>query len=100
MRTNVRTDVNASQAAPAASTSKDQKSAVRPTHIPTNIVVKCQQDRSQHRNRAMAWDMLRAKLFEAGDKEARRKPTGSAAKTDIGWGHRIRSYVLAAPIRW
>jgi len=65
------------------------------THIPTNIVVKCQQDRSQHRNRAMAWDMLRAKLFEVEIKKREAKAEAEqAAKTDIGWGHQIRSYVL------
>ncbi len=71
------------------------ESAVRLTHIPTNIVVKCQQDRSQHRNRAMAWDMLRAKLFEMEMKKREDKAAADqAAKTDIGWGHQIRSYVL------
>ncbi|MDI1347268.1 MAG: peptide chain release factor-like protein, partial [Pseudolabrys sp.] len=70
-------------------------SAVRLTHIPTNTVVKCQQDRSQHRNRAMAWDMLRAKLFEAEVKRREDKAIAlQDAKTDIGWGHQIRSYVL------
>ena len=58
-------------------------------------MVKCQQDRSQHRNRAMAWDMLRAKLFEAEMKKREDKAVADqAAKTDIGWGHQIRSYVL------
>jgi len=57
--------------------------------------VKCQQDRSQHRNRAMAWDMLRAKLFEMEMKKREDKAAAEqAAKTDIGWGHQIRSYVL------
>jgi peptide chain release factor 2 len=71
------------------------ESAVRLTHIPTNIVVKCQQDRSQHRNRAMAWDMLRAKLFEREIKKREAAAEAEqAAKTDIGWGHQIRSYVL------
>jgi peptide chain release factor 2 len=61
----------------------------------TNIVVKCQQDRSQHRNRAMAWDMLRAKLFELEVKKREAQAeVDQAAKTDIGWGHQIRSYVL------
>ena len=60
----VRTDVMRSGGAGGQHVNKTE-SAVRLTHIPTNIVVKCQQDRSQHRNRAMAWDMLRAKLFEA-----------------------------------
>ena len=71
------------------------ESAVRLTHIPTNIVVKCQSDRSQHRNRAMAWDMLRAKMFESEMKKREEKAAADqAAKTDIGWGHQIRSYVL------
>jgi len=71
-------------------------SAVRFTHIPTGIVVACQTDRSQHRNRATAMTMLKAKLYEA---ELQRRETAAnaqeAAKTDIGWGHQIRSYVLA-----
>jgi peptide chain release factor 2 len=71
------------------------ESAVRLTHIPTNIVVKCQNDRSQHRNRAQAWDMLRARLFEAETRKREEKAAADqAAKTDIGWGHQIRSYVL------
>ena len=71
------------------------KSAIRLTHIPTNIVVFCQNDRSQHRNRAQAWDMLRAKLYEAELKKREEKAIAEqAAKTDIGWGHQIRSYVL------
>jgi peptide chain release factor 2 len=70
-------------------------SAVRLTHIPTNTVVYCQNDRSQHRNRAQAWDMLRAKLFERELKKREEKAAAEqAAKTDIGWGHQIRSYVL------
>ncbi len=71
------------------------ESAVRLTHIPTNIVVVCQNDRSQHRNRAQAWQMLRAKLYEAELKKREEKAAADqAAKTDIGWGHQIRSYVL------
>jgi peptide chain release factor 2 len=70
-------------------------SAIRITHMPTGIVVQCQNDRSQHRNRAQAYDMLRARLYEL---ELRKKTEAqqalSAAKTDIGWGHQIRSYVL------
>jgi peptide chain release factor 2 len=90
----VRTDVMRSGGAGGQHVNKTE-SAVRLTHIPTNTVVKCQQDRSQHRNRAMAWDMLRAKLFEAEMKKREDKAVlDQAAKTDIGWGHQIRSYVL------
>jgi len=70
-------------------------SAVRITHLPTNIVVQCQNDRSQHRNRAEAMAMLKSKLFELElrkRREAQQKLEDS--KTDIGWGHQIRSYVL------
>ena len=70
-------------------------SAVRITHLPTGISVQCQNDRSQHRNRAAAYDMLRARLYEA---ELRKREEAAKAehdaKTDIGWGHQIRSYVL------
>jgi peptide chain release factor 2 len=70
-------------------------SAVRITHIPTGIVVACQQERSQHKNRATAWNMLRARLYELELKKREDKAHAeSAAKTDIGWGHQIRSYVL------
>ena len=70
-------------------------SAIRITHIPTGIVVSCQQDRSQHRNRAIAWDMLRARLYERElQKREEAAEAMNAAKTDIGWGHQIRSYVL------
>ena len=70
-------------------------SAVRITHLPTNIVVQCQNDRSQHRNRAEAMAMLKSKLYELElrkRREAQQKLEDS--KTDIGWGHQIRSYVL------
>jgi peptide chain release factor 2 len=71
------------------------ESAVRLTHIPTNIAVVCQNDRSQHRNRAQAWQMLRARLYERELKRREEKAAAAqAAKTDIGWGHQIRSYVL------
>ena len=71
------------------------ESAVRLTHIPTNVVVYCQNDRSQHRNRAQAWDMLRARLYERELKKREEAAAAeNAAKTDIGWGHQIRSYVL------
>lgn len=70
-------------------------SAVRITHIPTGIVVQCQSDRSQHRNRAEAMAMLKSRMYEA---ELRKRQTEQQAledsKTDIGWGHQIRSYVL------
>ncbi|MFC6026250.1 MULTISPECIES: peptide chain release factor 2 [Methylobacterium] len=70
-------------------------SAVRITHNPTGIVVACQQERSQHKNRATAWNMLRARLYEAELKKREEKASAeAAAKTDIGWGHQIRSYVL------
>ena len=71
------------------------ESAIRMTHIPTNIVVYCQNDRSQHRNRAQAWDMLRARLYEMElKKREAQAAVDQANKTDIGWGHQIRSYVL------
>lgn len=70
-------------------------SAVRITHLPTGIVVACQNDRSQHRNRAQAMDMLRARMYER-ELQIRRAESDAieANKTDIGWGHQIRSYVL------
>ncbi len=71
-------------------------SAIRITHIPTGIVVACQTDRSQHRNRATAMEMLKARLYEAElQKREAEASAAEAAKTDIGWGHQIRSYVLA-----
>jgi peptide chain release factor 2 len=70
-------------------------SAVRITHLPTSIVVQCQSDRSQHRNRAAAMAMLRARLYELElQKREEAAEAAHAAKTDIGWGHQIRSYVL------
>ena len=70
-------------------------SAVRLTHAPSGIVVQCQNDRSQHRNKAEAWDMLKAKLFEL---ELRNRMSEQQkledSKTDVGWGHQIRSFVL------
>lgn len=71
------------------------ESAVRITHLPTNIVVQCQNDRSQHRNKAQAMSMLKARLYERElqiREEAAQAQAGQ--KTDIGWGHQIRSYVL------
>ena len=71
------------------------ESAVRLTHIPTGIAVVCQAGRSQHKNRAQAWDMLRARLYEIELKKREEQAAADqAAKTDIGWGHQIRSYVL------
>jgi peptide chain release factor 2 len=70
-------------------------SAVRLTHIPTGIAVACQSERSQHKNRATAWKMLRARLYELElEKREAAANAENAAKTDIGWGHQIRSYVL------
>jgi peptide chain release factor 2 len=70
-------------------------SAVRITHIPTNIVVASQQERSQIKNRAIAWAMLKSRLYEMELKRREEKANAqAAAKTDIGWGHQIRSYVL------
>ena len=70
-------------------------SAVRITHEPSGIVVQCQSERSQHKNRATAWNMLRARLYEV-ELQKREEAAQEAAsqKTDIGWGHQIRSYVL------
>jgi peptide chain release factor 2 len=70
-------------------------SAVRITHIPTNIVVQCQNQRSQHKNKAEAMNQLRARLYEAELQRREVEANATAAsKTDIGWGHQIRSYVL------
>ncbi len=70
-------------------------SAIRITHLPTGIVVQCQNDRSQHKNRAAAWKMLKARLYEL---ELRKREEAQQAaydsKAEIGWGHQIRSYVL------
>lgn len=70
-------------------------SAVRITHLPTNIVTQCQNDRSQHRNKAEAMQMLKARLFELEmQKKNDEINKQNAAKTENGWGHQIRSYVL------
>ncbi|MBM3576609.1 MAG: peptide chain release factor 2 [Alphaproteobacteria bacterium] len=70
-------------------------SAIRITHLPTGIVVACQAERSQHKNRATAWNMLRARLYELEiEKREAEANKVAASKTDIGWGHQIRSYVL------
>jgi peptide chain release factor 2 len=72
------------------------ESAIRITHIPTGIIVACQTDRSQHRNRATAMNMLKARMYEMElQKREAASAANEAAKTDIGWGHQIRSYVLA-----
>ncbi len=70
-------------------------SAVRITHQPTGIVVQCQSERSQHKNRASAWSMLKARLYELELQKREEKANAEASsKTSIGWGHQIRSYVL------
>lgn len=70
-------------------------SAVRITHEPTGIVVQCQNDRSQHKNRSTAWDMLRSRLYEAEMQRREAEAQESADnRSEIGWGHQIRSYVL------
>ena len=90
----VRVDVYRASGAGGQHVNKTE-SAVRLTHIPTNTVVACQTERSQHKNRDRAWKMLSARLYEA---ELRRREAASLAtheaKSDIGWGHQIRSYVL------
>jgi peptide chain release factor 2 len=71
------------------------ESAIRITHKPTGIVVQCQNDRSQHKNRAQAMAMLKARLYELELRQREEKINNdNALKTDIGWGHQIRSYVL------
>jgi peptide chain release factor 2 len=90
----VRTDTMRASGAGGQHVNKTE-SAIRLTHIPTNIVVFCQNDRSQHRNRAQAWQMLRARIYEMELKKREAQAAAEqAAKTDIGWGHQIRSYVL------
>jgi peptide chain release factor 2 len=90
----VRTDTYRASGAGGQHVNKTD-SAVRLTHIPTNIVVACQNQRSQHQNRDQAWKMLKARLYEL---ELEKREAAQAAieeqKTDIGWGHQIRSYVL------
>ncbi|MBV9694763.1 MAG: peptide chain release factor 2 [Alphaproteobacteria bacterium] len=90
----VRIDVYRASGAGGQHVNKTE-SAVRITHIPTGIAVSCQTERSQHQNRAMCWDMLRSRLYEI-ELEKKRAETGAfiGEKTDIGWGHQIRSYVL------
>jgi peptide chain release factor 2 len=90
----IRVDVYRASGAGGQHVNKTE-SAVRFTHLPTGIVVSCQSERSQHQNRAVCWDMLRSKLYEI---ELEKKQAETAAhigeKSDIGWGHQIRSYVL------
>ncbi|MFN8757555.1 MAG: peptide chain release factor 2 [Tagaea sp.] len=90
----VRTDVYRASGAGGQHVNKTE-SAVRLTHVPTNIVVACQTERSQHKNREKAWKMLRARLYEA---ELQKREAAAHAehqnKSEIGWGHQIRSYVL------
>src|SRR5450432_754502 len=90
----VRTDTMRSGGAGGQHVNKTE-SAVRLTHIPTGVAVVCQAGRSQHKNKAQAWDMLRARLYEIELKKREEQAAADqAAKTDIGWGHQIRSYVL------
>ncbi|MBV9521972.1 MAG: peptide chain release factor 2 [Alphaproteobacteria bacterium] len=90
----VRTDTYRSSGAGGQHVNKTD-SAVRLTHLPTGIAVAVQSERSQHQNRAMAWEMLRAKLYEMELKKREAAADAvNATKTDIGFGHQIRSYVL------
>ena len=90
----VRIDVYRASGAGGQHVNKTE-SAVRITHLPTGIAVACQSERSQHQNRAVCWDMLRARLYEI-ELEKKKAETGAyiGEKSDIGWGHQIRSYVL------
>ncbi|MDE2163805.1 MAG: peptide chain release factor 2 [Alphaproteobacteria bacterium] len=90
----VRIDVYRASGAGGQHVNKTE-SAVRITHLPTGIAVSCQTERSQHQNRANCWDMLRSRLYEI-ELEKKRAETGAfvGEKSDIGWGHQIRSYVL------
>ncbi len=90
----VRTDTYRASGAGGQHVNKTD-SAVRLTHIPTGIVVQCQNDRSQHKNRDACWKMLKARLYAHElDKRNAEKQALEDTKTEIGWGHQIRSYVL------
>jgi peptide chain release factor 2 len=90
----VRTDTMRASGAGGQHVNKTD-SAIRLTHEPTGIAVVCQAERSQHKNRAQAWAMLRARIYEMELKKREAAAAAeAAAKTDIGWGHQIRSYVL------
>src|SRR5579875_1295045 len=90
----VRIDVYRASGAGGQHVNKTE-SAVRITHLPTNIAVACQTERSQHQNRAYCWDMLKSRLYEI-ELERKKAETGAfvGEKKEIGWGHQIRSYVL------
>jgi peptide chain release factor 2 len=90
----VRIDVYRASGAGGQHVNKTE-SAVRITHLPTNIAVACQTERSQHQNKANCWDMLKAKLYEI-ELQKKKDETGAfvGEKAEIGWGHQIRSYVL------
>jgi len=90
----VRTDVFRASGAGGQHVNKTS-SAIRLTHIPTGIAVSCQNERSQHRNRELAWRILRARIFEL-EEEKRRKEREKleGIKQDVSWGNQIRSYVL------
>ena len=90
----VRIDVYRASGAGGQHVNKTE-SAVRITHLPTNIAVACQTERSQHQNRANCWDMLKAKLYEI-ELQKKKDETGAfvGEKSEMGWGHQIRSYVL------
>jgi peptide chain release factor 2 len=94
LESDVRTDTYRASGAGGQHINKTD-SAIRLTHEPTGIVVQCQNDRSQHKNRSTAWDMLRARLYELELQKREEAAQAEAdSKTEIGWGHQIRSYVL------
>ena len=79
--------------AQAVSTLNKTESAIRITHIETNVVVQCQNDRSQHKNKATAMKMLKSRLYELEIEKQQAEKDG-VKKSEIGWGHQIRSYVM------